>query len=103
MPKSSLSLTFATPILASVVDEEMSGKRLFALGGDTFEDTVMPFGLCNAPATFWAYIHQALRGLVDITVIVYLDDILIYSKNEDEHVEHVQEVLGRLRKHRLYA
>ena len=53
----------------------------------------MPFGLCNAPATFQAYINQAMRGILDEFVIVYLDDILIYSQNEEEHVRHVQEVL----------
>ena len=63
----------------------------------------MPFGLCNAPATFQAYIHQALSGLLDDFVVVYLDDILIFSKNEEEHIKHVQEVLERLRKHNLYA
>ena len=45
----------------------------------------MPFGLANAPATFQAYINRALAGLVDITCIVYLDNILIYSDNLGVH------------------
>src|SRR5438270_7352589 len=64
---------------------------------------VMPFGLANAPATFQAYINRALAGLVDITCIVYIDDILIYSKDPKAHRRHVAEVLERLQKHRLYA
>lgn len=57
----------------------------------------------RAPATFQAYINTALRGLLDICCIVYLDDILIFSMDEEEHVQHVSEVLERLRKHNLYA
>ena len=68
-----------------------------------FEYMVMPFGLANAPATFQAYINRALAGLVDVTCIVYIDDILIYSKDPKAHRRHVAEVLERLRKHGLYA
>src|SRR5947199_5898883 len=68
-----------------------------------FEYMVMPFGLANAPATFQAYINRALAGLVDITCIVYLDDILIYSDDPTMHRQHVAEVLSRLRRHGLYA
>ena len=68
-----------------------------------FEYMVMPFGLANAPATFQAYINRALAGLVDVTCIVYIDDILIYFKDPKVHRQHVVEVLERLRKHGLYA
>src|SRR5438270_474798 len=64
---------------------------------------VMPFGLANAPATFQAYINRALAGLVDVTCIVYIDDILIYSKDLKAHRQHAAEVLERLRKHGLFA
>jgi len=50
-----------------------------------FEYLVLPFGLTNAPATFQVYINRALAGLVDVTCIVYLDDILIYSDNPAVH------------------
>jgi transposase InsO family protein len=63
----------------------------------------MPFGLTNAPATFQAYISRALRGLVDVFCIVYLDDILIFSKNPEEHQEHLELVIERLRRADLYA
>ena len=63
----------------------------------------MPFGLTNAPAAFQAYINQALRGLVDDFYIVYLDDILIFSKTEEEHAGHLRLVYDRLRTAELYA
>ena len=56
----------------------------------------MPFGLANASATFQSYIFQALDGLLDRTCVVYLDDILIYSENNEDHDAHVEEVLDRL-------
>ena len=57
----------------------------------------------NALVTFQAYINKALAGLVDVTCIIYLDDILIYSEDPAAHHWHVVEVLERLRKHGLYA
>jgi hypothetical protein len=63
----------------------------------------MPFGLSNAPAKFQAYINQALIGLVDVTCVIYLDDILIFSEDPADHPEAVRQVLDRLRTHRLYA
>jgi hypothetical protein len=64
---------------------------------------VMPFGLTNAPATFQAYINEALDGLLDVICVAYLDDICIYSKTEEEHTEHVRLVLDRLRQFGLYV
>jgi len=58
-----------------------------------FEYLVLPFGLTNAPASFQAYINRALAGLVDVTCLVYLDDILIYSDDPAAHRQHVIEVL----------
>lgn len=63
----------------------------------------MPFGLTNAPATFQNYIHQALRGLLDDFCVAYLDDILIFSKDRESHIEHVGRVLDRLLSAELYA
>jgi hypothetical protein len=53
----------------------------------------MPFRLTNAPAQFQAYMNEALVGLLDVTCIVYLDDVLIFSDTEKEHEAHVKEVL----------
>lgn len=78
-------------------------KTAFRTRYGHFEYLVMPFGLTNAPAQFQAYMNEALAGLVDITCIVYLDDILIFSDTEEEHVGHVKEVLERLRKAKLYV
>jgi hypothetical protein len=78
-------------------------KTAFRTKYGHYEYTVMPFGLTNAPAQFQAYMNETLAGLVDITCIVYLDDILIFSDTEEEHVEHVKEVLGRLRKAKLFV
>ncbi len=64
----------------------------------------MPFGLSNVPASFQGYINKILAEKLDIFVLVYLDDILIYTKNlGQQHVEAVQWVLEQLRKHGLYA
>lgn len=78
-------------------------KTAFRTRYGHFEYQVMPFGLSNAPATFQAYINQALIGLVDVICVIYLDDILIFSENTGEHKDAVRQVLDRLRTHRLYA
>jgi len=73
-----------------------------------FEFKVMPFGLCNAPSTFQALMNKVLRqhpggaALLEY-VIVYLDDILIFSKTEEEHLQHLEEVCKRLQAESLFA
>ncbi|TKX19702.1 hypothetical protein C1H76_8148 [Elsinoe australis] len=78
-------------------------KTAFRCRYGHFEYVVMPFGLANAPATFQAYISRCLDGLIDHICIVYMDDILIYSRDPSQHRRHVQAVLDRLRRHQLYA
>ncbi|QRW02495.1 Transposon Tf2-1 polyprotein [Ceratobasidium sp. AG-Ba] len=63
----------------------------------------MPFGLTNAPATFQHFMNDVFRDILDIYVIIYLDDILVFSKNKEDHERHVREVLSRLQKHNLYC
>jgi len=63
----------------------------------------MPFGLTNAPVAFQQFMNDIFSGLLDVCVVIYLDDILIYLNNMSEHHRHVKEVLKRLCKAGLYA
>ena len=78
-------------------------KTTFQTWYGHYEYCVMPFGLANALVTFQGFINYALQDLLDICCITYLDDILIYSDNDTEHVEHVRAVLKRLQEHGLYV
>jgi len=68
-----------------------------------YESTVMPFGLTNAPAAFMGLMNQVFHQQLDKFVIVFVDDILIYSKDHQTHREHLQEVLNILRRNQLYG
>ncbi|GKA59694.1 putative reverse transcriptase domain-containing protein, partial [Tanacetum coccineum] len=70
---------------------------------DILEFTVMPFGLTNALAVFMDLMNRVCRPYLDKFVIVFIEDILIYSKTQEEHVEHLRLVLGLLKKEKLYA
>ena len=78
-------------------------KTAFRTRYGHYEFNVMPFGLTNAPATFQSLMNDIFRDMLDVCVIVYLDDILVYSKNDKDHELHVRQVLQRLRQHKLYA
>ena len=78
-------------------------KTAFVTRYGQYEYTVMSFGLTNAPATFSRLMNSIFMEYLDKFVVVYLDDILIYSKNKEDHAEHLRLVLTKLREHRLYA
>lgn len=68
-----------------------------------YEFTVLPFGLTNAPIAFMNLMNNAFKDCLDRFVLVFLDDILIYSKNEEEHIKHLEIILQRLRENKLYG
>ena len=78
-------------------------KTAFRTRYGSFEWLVMPFGLTNAPAAFQRFINSVFSDLLDVCVIVYLDDVLIFSDSLAQHHKHVREVLRCLRANGLYA
>ena len=78
-------------------------KTAFRTHYGSFEWSVMPFGLTNAPAAFQRFMNDIFSDLLDVCVVIYLDDILIYLNNMSKHHQHVKEVLKCLHKAGLYA
>jgi hypothetical protein len=63
----------------------------------------MPFGVSNAPGVFMEYMNRIFHPFLDRFVVVFIDDILVYSKSEEEHAEHLRIVLGVLKENQLFA
>jgi len=78
-------------------------KTAFRTRYGSFEWLVMPFGLSNAPSVFQRFMNDIFSDLLDVSVVIYLDNILIYSDNMDDHKKHVKEVLRRLQENQLYV
>ena len=88
---------FASPLVTS-------GKPHFGLSCyDSFEFLVMPMGLTNVPATFQHFMNDIFQDMSDVFMVVYLDDILVYSESEHVHRDHVQQVLTCLRENNLHV
>nr|GFA63551.1 putative reverse transcriptase domain-containing protein [Tanacetum cinerariifolium] len=85
------------------VREEDIPKIAFRTRYGHYEFQVMPFGLTNAPAVFMDLMNRVCKPYLDKFVIVFIDDILIYSKDEKEHEEHLKAILELLKKEELYA
>jgi len=69
----------------------------------SYEFQVMHYSLTNALASFQRFMNDIFKDLLDVCIVVYLDDILIYSKNPDKHLKHVREILHQLRANSLFA
>ena len=85
------------------VDPADIPKTAFTTRYGQFEFKVMPMGLCNAPSTFQSAMNDILRDFLDDFVLVYMDDILIYSNSEEEHLRHLQQVFKKLEQNQLYC
>ena len=81
--------------------EEDKVKTAFSYGQGLWQFRVMPFGLCNAPATFERLMERVLNGLQWRTALVYLDDVIVYGGTFEEELERLEEVFQRLRMARL--
>ena len=79
-----------------VRDEDVQ-KTAFRTRYGHYEFVVMPFGLTNAPAAFMELMNRVCKPMLDRSVIVFIDDILVYSKTKEQHEEHLREQLGVLR------
>ena len=78
-------------------------KTAFRTPWGLYEYQVMPFGLANAPATFQRFIQYVLQEYLDVFCFVYIDDILIFSKEEKQHLTDIYRILGKLKEYSLKA
>ena len=85
------------------IKEEVIYKIAFRTNYGHYEFVVLPFGLTNAPTTFMSLMHDIFQPYLDKFVLIFIEDILIYSKNQEEHKEHLRIVLQTLRQNQLYA
>ena len=83
--------------------EDSIAKTAFCTHLGQWEYVVMPFGLCNAPSTFQQLMNKIFEKEINSFILIYLDDILIYSRSMEEHWDHLQRALERLRQAKLYG
>src|SRR5256886_3044175 len=97
------SIDLASAYWQVEMDERDIEKTAFITSEGLYECLVMPFGLCNAPATFQRLMHEVLGNLIYTKIPVYLDDIIIHSETFEQHLEDIQEVFDRLRDAKLMS
>ena len=85
------------------IDEGDMHKTAMKTRYGSYEFLVMPFGLCNAPATFMSIMNSVFHKEMDECVVVYIDDILVYSKTKVDQARDLEKVLSKLRQNRLFA
>ena len=86
-----------------IVKPEDIQKTAFRMRYGHYEFVVMPFGLTNAPATFMELMNRVFISYLNQFIVVFINDILVYSRGPEEHEEHLRIVLGVLREHKLYG
>ena len=85
-----------------IKDEDIQ-KTAFRTRYGHYEFLVMPFGVTNAPSVFMSLMNNIFHSVLDQYVVIFIDNILVYSPDEAKHEEHLREVLTTLRNHQLYA
>ncbi len=98
---SNIDLCYAYHLVCIADGDEW--KIIFRIRYGSFEWSVMLFGLTNAPIAFQQFINNIFSNLLDVCIMIYLDDILIYSNNMSEHYQHIKKVLKHFCKASLYA
>jgi hypothetical protein len=97
------SIDLRNGFLQIAIRPEDREKTAFRTRFGHFEYTVLPMGLCNAPGTFMQLMNQLFADMLDKSVLCFLDDILIYSRTEEEHLKSLETVLARLKEQELYV
>ena len=85
------------------MEEDSIYRTAFTTNMGQWEFLVMPFGLCNAPATFQRLMNKVFAKEINYFILVYLDDILIFSRSVEEHWQHLRQALQRLIEAKLYG
>ncbi|XP_019097466.1 PREDICTED: uncharacterized protein LOC109131228, partial [Camelina sativa] len=85
------------------LDEADVTKTAFRTRYGHYEFVVMPFGLTNAAAAFMRLMNSVFQDFLDVFVIIFINDILVFSKSPEEHVVHLRAILEKLRQHKLFA
>ena len=95
------SMDFKSGFHQIELTEESKPKTAFVAGGASYEWTVLPFGLKNAPMAFQSYVNQMLEGLINKTCSIYIDDLLAYSTTFEDHLRDLETIMKRIESHNM--